>query len=302
MNIRRAENKDMKGINKLLHQVLMVHHNGRPDIFKPNAKKYTDAELMDILADDTKPVFVATDEQEEVLGYAFCVFQQHLNNNILTDIKTIYIDDLCVDVDKRGMHIGTARLTASQVFHTPYDEVTPLQRSNAKAVNFGIVYGISSFGLGQDLNISRKEAEEYINRYFETYPKIKQYLDSLVDEAKTKGYVTTLFGRRRPVPEIASSNFMQRSFGERIAMNSPVQGTAADIMKIAMIRVDERLKKDGSNAKIVLQVHDELLIETPENEIDYVKKILQEEMEAAADISVPLEVSVSTGTDWYETK
>ena len=106
MNIRRAENKDMNGINKLLHQVLMVHHNGRPDIFKPNAKKYTDEELMDILADDTKPVFVATDEQEEVLGYAFCVFQQHVNNNILTDIKTLYIDDLCVDEEKRGMHIG----------------------------------------------------------------------------------------------------------------------------------------------------------------------------------------------------
>ena len=194
------------------------------------------------------------------------------------------------------------RLTASQVFHTPYNEVTSQQRSNAKAVNFGIVYGISSFGLGQDLNISRKEAEEYINRYFETYPKIKQYLDSLVDEAKAKGYVTTLFGRRRPVPEIASSNFMQRSFGERIAMNSPIQGTAADIMKIAMIRVAARLKKDGSQAKIVLQVHDELLIETPLAEVEYVKMILQEEMEAAADISVPLEVSVSTGNDWYETK
>lgn len=108
MNIRRAENRDMNGINKLLHQVLMVHHNGRPDIFKPNAKKYTDEELMAILADDTKPVFVATDEQEEVLGYAFCVFQQHVNNNILTDIKTLYIDDLCVDEEKRGKHIGTA--------------------------------------------------------------------------------------------------------------------------------------------------------------------------------------------------
>ena len=194
------------------------------------------------------------------------------------------------------------RLTASQVFHTPYEEVTPAQRSNAKAVNFGIVYGISSFGLGQDLNISRKEAEEYINRYFETYPRIKQYLDSLVEEAKTKGYVTTLFGRRRPVPEIASSNFMQRSFGERIAMNSPVQGTAADIMKLAMIRVDARLKKDESKARIVLQVHDELLIETPLAEADYVKQILREEMEAAAKISVPLEVSVSEGSDWYETK
>ena len=164
------------------------------------------------------------------------------------------------------------------------------------------MYGISSFGLGQDLNISRKEAEEYINRYFETYPKIKQYLDSLVEEAKTKGYVTTLFGRRRPVPEIASSNFMQRSFGERIAMNSPVQGTAADIMKIAMIRVANRLKKDGSGAKVVLQVHDELLVETPVAETEYVKKILQEEMEAAANISVPLDVSVSVGEDWYETK
>ena len=194
------------------------------------------------------------------------------------------------------------RLTASQVFHTPYAEVTPQQRSNAKAVNFGIVYGISSFGLGQDLNISRKEAEAYISRYFETYPKIKQYLDSLVEEAKTKGYVSTLFGRRRPVPEIASSNFMQRSFGERIAMNSPVQGTAADIMKLAMIRVDERLKKDNSQARLVLQVHDELLIETPLAEMEYVKGILREEMEAAADISVPLEVSVSTGSDWYETK
>lgn len=194
------------------------------------------------------------------------------------------------------------RLTASQVFHTPYEEVTAAQRSSAKAVNFGIVYGISSFGLGQDLNISRKEAEEYINRYFETYPKIKQYLDSLVEQAKTKGYVTTLFGRRRPVPEIASSNFMQRSFGERVAMNSPVQGTAADIMKIAMIRVAKRLKKDNSRAKVVLQVHDELLVETPHEETDYVKQVLREEMEASAKLSVPLEVSVSAGDDWYETK
>ncbi|MDD5901521.1 MAG: DNA polymerase I [Lachnospiraceae bacterium] len=194
------------------------------------------------------------------------------------------------------------RLTASQVFHIPYGEVTPAQRSNAKAVNFGIVYGISSFGLGQDLNISRKEAEEYINSYFETYPKIKNYLDSLVEDAKTKGYVTTMFGRRRPVPEIASSNFMQRSFGERIAMNSPVQGTAADIMKLAMLRVADRLRQDASKARIVLQVHDELLIETPLSEVAYVKRILQEEMEAAAELSVPLEVSVSEGSDWYETK
>lgn len=194
------------------------------------------------------------------------------------------------------------RLTASQVLHIPYEEVTPAQRSSAKAVNFGIIYGISSFGLGQDLNISRKEAEDYINRYFESYPKIKKYLDGLVEQAKNLGYVTTMFGRRRPVPEISSSNFMQRSFGERIAMNSPVQGTAADIMKIAMNRVEERLYRENLGARVVLQVHDELLVETPLPKVEQVKKILREEMAAAAQLSVPLEVSVSVGNDWYETK
>lgn len=194
------------------------------------------------------------------------------------------------------------RLTASQVLHIPYNEVTPAQRSGAKAVNFGIIYGISSFGLGQDLNISRKEAEAYINRYFESYPKIKSYLDGLVTQAKETGYVTTLFGRRRPVPEIASSNYMQRSFGERIAMNSPVQGTAADIMKIAMNRVEDRLHREGLASKVVLQVHDELLVETPVEETEQVKRILVEEMAAAADLSVPLKVSVSVGANWYETK
>lgn len=194
------------------------------------------------------------------------------------------------------------RLTASQVLHIPYEEVTPAQRSSAKAVNFGIIYGISSFGLGQDLNISKKEAEEYINRYFESYPKIKNYLDGLVEQARTLGYVTTMFGRRRPIPEIASSNFMQRSFGERIAMNSPVQGTAADIMKIAMNRVEDRIYREGLAARVVLQVHDELMVETPVSETEQVKKILQEEMAAAAELAVPLEVSVSVGNDWYETK
>lgn len=194
------------------------------------------------------------------------------------------------------------RLTASQVLHIPYEEVTPAQRSSAKAVNFGIVYGISSFGLGQDLNISKKEAEEYIRAYFESYPKIKGYLDGLVEQAKKLGYVTTMFQRRRPVPEIASSNFMQRSFGERIAMNSPVQGTAADIMKIAMNRVADRLYREGLKARVVLQVHDELLVETPIEETEQVKKVLAEEMANAAKLSVPLEVSLSVGNDWYETK
>ena len=194
------------------------------------------------------------------------------------------------------------RITASQVFHVPFDEVTPLQRRNAKAVNFGIVYGISSFGLSQDLSISTKEAKEYIDRYFETYPGIKVFLDKLVQDAKEQGYVTTMFGRRRPVPELKSSNFMQRSFGERVAMNSPIQGTAADIIKIAMNRVHDRLLREGLESRLILQVHDELLIEAKLSEADQVEQILREEMQQAADLQVSLEIDLHRGNNWYEAK
>ena len=192
------------------------------------------------------------------------------------------------------------RITASQVFHTPLEEVTDLQRRNAKAVNFGIVYGISSFGLSQDLSITRKEAEGYIASYFETYPGIKTFLDRLVTDAKEKGYAETMFGRRRPVPELSSSNFMQRSSGERIAMNSPIQGTAADIIKIAMIRVKQRLDREQLKSKLILQVHDELLIEAAADEEEYVKTLLAEEMRHAADLAVTLEVDVQSGKNWFE--
>ncbi len=194
------------------------------------------------------------------------------------------------------------KITASQVFHIPFEEVTEIQRRNAKAVNFGIVYGISSFGLSQDLSISRKEASEYINRYFETYPSIKSYLDGLVKEGKENGHVTTMFGRRRPVPELSSSNFMQRSFGERVAMNAPIQGGAADIIKIAMINVNNALKEKNLKSKLVLQVHDELLIEAHKSEVQEVEKILKEEMEGAASMKVKLEVDMHQGANWYEAK
>ena len=194
------------------------------------------------------------------------------------------------------------RITASQVFHIPFDEVTPQQRRNAKAVNFGIVYGISSFGLSQDLSITRKEAAKYIDDYFATYPGIKTFLDHAVTHAKEEGYVVTLFERRRPVPELSSSNFMQRSFGERVAMNSPIQGAAADIIKIAMIRVNQRLKDQKMKSRLVLQVHDELLIEAYEPELDEVQNILKEEMEHAAELKVPLEIDMHTGDNWYEAK
>ena len=169
-------------------------------------------------------------------------------------------------------------------------------------MNFGIVYGISSFGLSQDLSITRKEAAEYIEQYFKTYPKVKEFLDNLVAQGKERGYVETIFGRRRPIPELSSSNFMQRSFGERIAMNSPIQGTAADIMKIAMIRVFNRLEEEKLSSRLILQVHDELLIEAPENEAEQVRRILEEEMKGAANLKVTLEVDIHQGSDWYEAK
>ncbi len=207
-------------------------------------------------------------------------------------------DEHLIDAYKQDEDIH--KITASKVFHTPLEEVTPLQRSNAKAVNFGIIYGISSFSLGQDLNVSRKEAEEYIEQYFVTYPKIKEFLDGLVEQGKSKGYVTTMFDRKRPIPELQSSNFMQRKFGERVAMNSPIQGTAADIIKIAMNRVNEELKSRNLKSRLILQVHDELLIETKNEEVDKVKEILINEMKKAASLSVPLEVDVNIGKDWYE--
>lgn len=194
------------------------------------------------------------------------------------------------------------RITASKVFHTPFAEVTDLQRRNAKAVNFGIVYGISSFGLSQDLSISKKEAAEYIEQYFATYPGVKTFLDRQVEDAKKEGFVTTMFGRRRPIPELSSGNFMQRSFGERVAMNSPIQGTAADIIKIAMIKVWRRLKEEGLQSKLILQVHDELLIETAKEETEAVERILETEMKAAADLAVTLEIDMHTGNNWYEAK
>lgn len=207
-------------------------------------------------------------------------------------------DEKLIEAFQNGQDIH--RTTASHVFGVPFDEVTDLQRRNAKAVNFGIVYGISAFGLSQDLNISRKEAQEFIDKYFETYPKIKAFLDSTVEQAKKDGYIKTMFNRIRPIPELSSSNFMQRQFGERVAMNSPIQGTAADIIKIAMIRVHDRLIREKLKSKLILQVHDELLIEALEEEKEQVIALLEEEMKNAVKLKVSMEVGTETGYDWYD--
>ena len=192
------------------------------------------------------------------------------------------------------------KVTASQVFHVPLDEVTDELRRNAKAVNFGIVYGISAFGLSEGLSIGRADAKEYIERYFTTYPKVKEYLDSEIAFARENGYVKTVFGRRRLVPEIHASNFMRRSFSERVAMNSPIQGTAADMMKIAMNSVYEELKRKELKSRIVLQVHDELLLEVPKEELEEVREILVSSMENALTLPVPFLVEAKTGNNWEE--
>ena len=194
------------------------------------------------------------------------------------------------------------RQAASKVFNTPIDEVTKEQRSNAKAVNFGIVYGISDFGLGEQLHISRKKAKQYIEQYLEQYSGIKNFMDNVVEQAKENGYVETLFKRRRYIPELKSSNYMVRQFGSRAAMNTPIQGTAADIMKIAMINVLKELKSRNMKSKIVLQVHDEMMIEATLDEVEDVKEILQQCMEGACKLNVPLIAEVSEASNWYDCK
>ncbi len=207
-------------------------------------------------------------------------------------------DDNMLDAFKHGVDIH--RKTASEVFHVSLDEVTKLQRSEAKAVNFGIVYGISDYGLSRNLNIPRKTAKSYIDKYLESYPKISEYMDTIVKETKKLGYVETIFHRRRYVPEINSKNFTIRSQAERITLNTPIQGSAADIIKVAMVKVYNRLKKEKLKSQIILQIHDELIIETFEDELDQVKKILKEEMENAVKLDVDLIAEVESGDSWYE--
>ncbi|MEF9952344.1 MAG: DNA polymerase I [Clostridium sp.] len=192
--------------------------------------------------------------------------------------------------------------TASEVFSVPMDEVTSLQRSNAKAVNFGIVYGLSDFGLSKDLKITRKEAKKYIDNYFDRYTGVKTYLENTIIEAKEKGYVHTLINRVRYIPEISSSNKIVKNHGERLAMNTPIQGTAADIIKIAMVNVYRRLKEEKLKSKLILQVHDELILEVHKDEVDYVQNLLETEMKNTIDLNVPLEISLNTGENWYEAK
>jgi len=264
-----------------------VTATGRLSSTEPNLQNIP---IREKLGRELRKVFVPSEGK--------CFVDADYSQIELRILASLSEDEKLIDAYRNSADIHQS--TASAVFKVPMDEVTKELRSRAKAVNFGIVYGISSFGLGSGLNISRKEAEEYIRSYFETYPGVKKYLDGVVDSAVKLGYSVTIMKRRRPIPELASSNFMQRSFGERIAMNSPVQGSAADIIKLAMIRVYKRLKKECPEAKLLLQIHDELLVETAEKDADLVEKILVEEMQNAASLPVRLEVGVARGKSWYE--
>lgn len=209
-------------------------------------------------------------------------------------------DPNLIEAFHKGQDIHKA--TASKVFNVPIEQVTPLQRNNAKAVNFGIVYGISDYGLSENLHITRKEAKKYIDEYFNKYKGVKIHMDNAVRDAKEKGYVTTLLNRRREIPEIRSKNFNLRSFGERTAMNTPIQGSAADIIKIAMVRVYQQLKNKNLKSKVILQVHDELILEVHKDELEEVKEIVKWQMENAVILDVPLEVEMNIGNNWYDTK
>ena len=238
------------------------------------------------------------------------MFTAEGDNRVLVDadysqIELRVLADISGDENMCGAfrnNIDIHRQTASQVFDVPLDEVDSTMRFRAKAVNFGIVYGIGAFSLAQDLKISRKEADQYIKHYLEHYPKVDEYMKNIVEKAKEDGYVTTMYNRRRYLPELKASNKITQAFGERVAMNAPIQGTAADIIKIAMVNVYNRLKREGPKSKLVLQVHDELIVEAVSDEKEAVERVVREEMQNAAKLKVPLIVDLNVGHSWYDTK
>ncbi|MCL2462637.1 MAG: DNA polymerase I, partial [Defluviitaleaceae bacterium] len=267
-----------------------VTATGRISSTEPNLQNIP---IRTELGRELRKVFVPTDENYVFMDADY----SQIELRILAHMSG---DEALINAFKEGQDIH--RLTASQVLKIPMEEVTPAQRSSAKAVNFGIVYGISAFSLSEDLGISVKEADEYMRGYFERYPAVKAYMDGAIAGAKEKGYARTIFNRRREIPEIFSSNFNIRSFGERVAMNMPIQGSAADIIKIAMVNVWSRLKSENLKSRLILQVHDELLLEVWKGENEAAARILKEEMEGAAALAVPMAVDLHEGETWYEAK
>ena len=267
----------------------MVTATGRLSSTDPNLQNIP---VRTELGSEIRKMFVPSDG---------CVFVDADYSQIELRVLAHIADDQTMqEAFRSGTDIHTA--TAAQVFGVEPEQVTPLMRRHAKAVNFGIVYGISEFSLADDIGVTRKEARQYIDNYLAHYAGVRIYMHDIVEQAKQDGYVTTLFGRRRELPELKSSNFNIRSFGERVALNTPIQGTAADIIKLAMLRVDAALKKQKLKARLVLQVHDELIVECPVKEAEQVKKIVTAEMENVVQLRVPLLAEAKVGASWYEAK
>ncbi len=275
-----------------------IHTHFQQTVTATGRLSSTDPNLQNIpvrteLGRELRRMFVAPDEDHLLVDADY----SQIELRVLAHISQ---DEHMIEAFRSGKDIHAA--TAAKVYHVPLEDVTPQMRSSCKAVNFGIVYGISDFSLSQDLGITRKEAGEFIRTYLATYPGVAKYMDDIKAKAKEQGYVETLFGRRRALPELKSKNFNLRSFGERVAMNTPIQGTAADIIKIAMVRVSDRLKREGLKSRLILQVHDELILETPKDEQEYAMRLLTEEMEGAFKMDAPLVADANAGSSWYDAK
>ena len=296
--ITKISSTYVEGLKSVIDEDGRIHSNFNQTVTTTGRLSSTDPNLQNIpirheLGREIRKVFIPLEEGDTLVS---CDYSQ-IELRVLAHIAG---DENMIDAFKHHSDIHTK--TASEVFKVPVDEVTSLMRSRAKAVNFGIVYGISAFSLSQDLKIPKAEAQEYMNIYFERYPKIKEYLENIVKDAETAGYVLTILNRRRFIPEINASNKIVKALGERLAMNAPIQGSAADIIKIAMVNVYNKLIEKNLNSQLILQVHDELILNVKENELEEVKKIVVEEMENAIKLNVDLDVDINIGKTWYEAK
>lgn len=288
----------IEGLLPLIHKDGKIHAHFQQTVAATGRISCTEPNLQNIpirqeLGRKLRKAFIPESEDYILVGADYSQIELRVLAHMSQDASLIEAFNQDEDIHK---------ITASKVFGVPQDQVTSLQRSNAKAVNFGVIYGMSGFGLSTELNITRKEAEKYIDEYFKKYIQVKEFMDHLVKTCKKDGFATTIMNRKRVIPEINASNYMVRQLGERLAMNSPIQGSAADIIKMAMIKVYSQLRKEETKSKLILQVHDELIIQTHKDEFEKIKKLLVENMENAVKLSVKLAVDLNTGNNWYELK
>ena len=296
--ITKINSTYVEGLKNVIDEDGKIHSNFNQTVTTTGRLSSTEPNLQNIpvrheMGKEIRKVFIPMEKDDVLVSGDYSQIE-------LRVLAHIADDENMIDAFKHHSDIHTK--TASEVFKVPVNEVTSLMRSRAKAVNFGIVYGISDFSLAQDLKITKKEASEYMSIYFERYPKIKVYLENVVEEAKEKGYVLTILNRRRFIPEIKSSNKIVKALGDRLAMNAPIQGSAADIIKLAMVNVYNKLKEKNLKSELILQVHDELILNVKQNELEEVKNLLVEEMENAVKLSVALDVDINTGSTWYDAK